>query len=246
MSDKQVIFAQDRSQPALPVLIAAAAHRGVSMRLLRPALALCATLLVAQAPAPLKLPLPPAEGASLVATLKARATARSLAGPAVSLAEAGQLLWAAQGENRPGHRVVPSARAKYPLELYLVTAGSADLASGLYHYLPAGHQLTRLGEGTPGTLLGSVKGMQAWIKDAPTVFVVAGDSSRLGEDARALNLTYYEGGAAAQGLLLEASALGLGAGTAAGVDLAAVTDNLRLPKGTQTLMLLPVGRVKPN
>jgi SagB-type dehydrogenase family enzyme len=216
------------------------------MHLLRPSLALCAALLLgAQDSTPLKLPTIPANGASLLASLKGRATARALTGPALTLAEASQLLWAAQGENRPGKRVVPSAHAKYPLELYLVTSGSADLAPGLYHYLPAGHQLTRTADGTPQTLLGAVKGMQAWIKEAPAVFVMAGDPSRIGEGAPALNLTYYEGGSAAQGLLLQASALGLGAGTAAGVDLEAVARTLKLPKGTQILTLLPVGHAKP-
>lgn len=207
-----------------------------------------ALLLGAQAPTALKLPQTTAEGASLQTALKGRATVRTLAGPALSLAEAGQLLWAAQGENRPGKRVVPSAHAKYPLELYLITAGSADLAAGTYHYRAAGHTLNRLADitpGTPGTLLGTIKGMQPWIKEAPAVFVVAGEASRIGEGAPALNLTYYEGGAAAQGLLLQAAALGLGAGTAAGVDLEAVTRALKLPKGTQTLMLLPVGHAKP-
>ena len=216
------------------------------MHLLRPSLALCATLLLgAQDSTPLKLPLTPAHGASLHTALQGRATARTLTGPALTLAEVGQLLWAAQGENRPGKRVVPSAHAKYPLELYLVTSGSADLAQGLYHYLPVGHQLTRMADGTPQALLGAVKDMQAWIKEAPAVFVMAGDPSRIGEGASALNLTYYEGGAAAQDLLLQASALGLGAGTAAGVDLEAVARTLKLPKGTQVLTLLPVGHAKP-
>jgi len=212
----------------------------------RSTLALFAALLLgAQDPASLKLPMTPGDGASLHAALKGRATARALTGPALTLAEASQLLWAAQGENRPGKRVAPSAHAKYPLELYLVTSGSADLAPGLYHYLPVGHQLTRMTDGTPQTLLGAVKGMQAWIKEAPAVFVMAGDPSRIGEGAPALNLTYYEGGAAAQGLLLQASALGLGAGTAAGVDMEAVARTLKLPKGTQVLTLLPVGHAKP-
>jgi len=216
------------------------------MHLLRPSLALCAALLLgAQDPTPLKLPMTPVNGASLRTALQGRATTRALTGPALTLAEVGQLLWAAQGENRPGKRVVPSAHAKYPLELYLVTSGSADLAQGLYHYLPVGHHLTRMADGTPQTLLGAVKGMQAWIKDAPAVFVVAGDPSRIGEGAPALNLTYYEGGSAAQGLLLQASALGLGAGTAAGVDLEAVARTLKLPKGTQVLTLLPMGHAKP-
>jgi len=217
-----------------------------TMTALRAALTLCATFaLVAQAP--LKLPTVPAQGPSLISALTGRATVRNLTGPGLTLAEAGQLLWAAQGENRPGRRTVPSAHAKYPLEVYLATAGSADLAAGLYHYLPGGHQLARVGEGGPAALLGPVKGMQPWIPASPAVFVLAGEPTRIEKSGTgpALSLTYYEGGAAAQGLLLQASALGLGAGTAAGVDMDGVARTLKLPKGTQVLTLLSVGHAKP-
>jgi len=39
-----------------------------------------------------------------------------------------------------------------------------------------------MADGTPQTLLGAIKGMQAWIKEAPAVFVMAGDSSRIGRE----------------------------------------------------------------
>ncbi len=209
--------------------------------MIRLSLALCAALF-AGAQEPLSLPAVPAEGPSLASALKARATVRLLAGPAPTLAQTGQLLWAAQGENRPGKRTVPSARAKYPLELYVLTAGGPGIKAGLYHYLPAGHRLARLGDAVP-EVLGRIKGMQPWIKDAPAVFVVAGDPTRIEKSGTgpALAFTYYEAGSAAQGLLLQAAALGLGAGTAAGVDLVAVGAELKLPAGIQTLMLLPVG-----
>lgn len=216
------------------------------MRLFHSSLAFFGVLLLgAQEPTSLKLPMPPAGGASLQSALKGRATVRSLTGPVPTLAETGQLLWATQGENRPGKRVVPSAHAKYPVEVYLVTNASTDLPSGVYHYLPAGHKLIRMADGTPATLLGTVKGMQAWIKEAPAVFVMAGDPSRIGDGASALNLTYYEGGAAAQDLLLQTAALGLGAGTAAGVDLEAVGRTLKLSKGIQIMTLIPVGHMRP-
>lgn len=193
---------------------------------------------------PLVLPAPAAGGAALGAALKARATHRDLAAPAPSLQEAAQLLWAAQGENRPGHRTVPSARAKYPLETYLLTAGGAGLGPGLYHYLPAGHRLAKVAEATPATLLGAVKGMQGWIKAAPAVVIMAGEPARLGTGAQASELTYYEAGAAAQDLLLQAAALDLGAGTAVGVDLEAVGKGMKLPAGQKVLVLLPVGHTK--
>lgn len=217
------------------------------MRLTRPALALFATLLLgAQESLPVKLPAPAAGGATLAEALAARRTVRSLGGPAPTLAEASQLLWAAQGENRPGRRTVPSAHARYPLEVYLATAGSETLPAGLYHYQSAGHQLKKVADGGPQDLLGKVKGMQPWISSAPAVFVVAGAPARIdgsGKD-QALAFTYYEAGAAAQALLLQAAAQGLGAGTAAGVDLEAVGKALKLPGGTQALALLPVGRMK--
>jgi len=211
----------------------------------RTSLALCAVL-AACAQEPLSLPPVAAEGPSLASALKARATVRTLAGPAPTLAEAGQLLWAAQGENRPGRRTVPSAHARYPLELYLLTTGGPGLAAGLYHYLPAGHKLARAGDGVPGTL-GQVKNMQPWIKDAPAVFVVAGDPTRIEKSGKgpALSLTYYEAGSAAQALLLQATALGLASGTAAGMDLEAAAAALKLPAGVQALMLLPVGHPRP-
>jgi SagB-type dehydrogenase family enzyme len=134
----------------------------------------------------------------------------------------------------------------YPLELYLATEGSDTLPAGVYHYQSAGHQLTKVGDGGPRALLGRLKGMQPWIAAAPAVVLVAGVPARLegGDKTKALPLTYYEGGAAAQCLLLQASALGLAAGTAAGVDLEAVAKAAKLPGGTQVLTLLPVGREK--
>ena len=211
--------------------------------LTRPLLALFATFaLGAQEALPLALPVPTGGGAALADALAGRKTVRTLAGPALTLDEASRLLWAAQGENRPGHRTVPSAHAQYPVELYLLTSGSSSLASGFYHYQSIGHQLRRLADGAPQTTLGRLKGMQPWIAAAPAVFVVAGVPARI--DAHDPSLTFYEGGAAAQCLLLQAVALGLSAGTASGLDLEALAQTLKLPSGTRIMTLLPVGREK--
>jgi len=209
-----------------------------------PALLLCAALAAAEGP--LKLPAPALQGEALALALKTRATTRALAGPAPTLAETAQLLWAAQGENRPGKRTVPSAKARYPLSLYLVTAGAEGLPAGVYRYDPAGHALAKVAEGGPQAVLGPLKGMQPWIAAAPAVAVVAGDPRRIDASGSpaAVNLTYYEAGAAAQALLLQAAALRLGAGTAIGVDLDGVGQALRLPEGTRALALLPLGRIR--
>jgi SagB-type dehydrogenase family enzyme len=218
------------------------------MLLTRPALALFATwILGAQETLPLKLPAPATGGATLAETLAGRKTVRTLGGPGLTLAEAGQLLYAAQGENRPGKRTVPSAHGRYPLEFYLVTSGSQTLPAGIYHYQPVGHQLKKLGEGSPQATLAKVKSMQPWIASAPAVFVVAGVPTRIDPTGKNSSLTFYEGGAAAQCLLLQSVALGLDAGTAAGLDMEALGQALKLPAGTQIQTVLPVGREKsPN
>lgn len=209
-----------------------------------PVLLLCAAL--AGAESPLKLPAPVLQGEALGTALKARATSRTLAGPAPTLAETAQLMWAAQGENRPGKRTVPSARARYPLTVYLVTAGSEGLPAGVYRYDPAGHALAKVAGGGPREVLGPVKGMQPWIAAAPAVAVVAGDPRRIDPSGSAMaqNLTYYEAGAAAQALLLQAAALRLGAGSATGVDMDLVGRAIGLPEGVRALVLLPLGRVR--
>jgi nitroreductase len=77
--------------------------------------------------------------------------------------------------------------------------------------------------------------------------MVAGVPTRIDPTGKDTSLTFYEGGAAAQCLLLQAVALGLDAGTAAGLDLVAVAQALKLPAGTQIQTVLPVGREKsPN
>lgn len=204
----------------------------------------------AAAPARERVVLPaPAIGTfSLDAALRARRTTRSLTGPALSLGEAAQLLWSAQGENRPGRRTVPSARARYPLDLYLVTEGSPTLAAGTYRYLPGEQALRSVGAKGVAALLGTIKGMQPWIAKSPSVFVVTGTAARMsGSDADARrHYTFWESGAASQALLLQATALGLGSGVASGVDLEAVGAALGLPPEEKATILLPVGRLAPG
>ena len=191
------------------------------------------------------LPAPVAGTVSLDAALRARRTTRDLAGPALSLPEAAQLLWSAQGENRPGRRTVPSAHARYPLGVYLVTEGSPTLAAGTYRYHPKEHALQSVGAKGVAGLFGTIQGMQPWIAKSPSVFVVTGMPLRLSsrDSAAKMDYTFWEAGAASQALLLQATALGLGSGVASGVDLEAARVGLGLPPEEKVLVLLPVGRV---
>lgn len=208
--------------------------------------ALLSLPLLAQTPASLPLPGPVQGAVSLDQALKDRHTTRALSGPGLSLGEAAQLLWAAQGENRPGKRTVPSARARYPLELYLVTEGGKALPAGTYRYLPGSHTLRKVNDRGVAAQFGALQGMQPWIAQSPAVFILTGVPGRMpgSEAAQREAYTYWEAGAASQALLLEATALGLGCGVASGVDFEAIKGALGLPSEERPIVLLPVGRLK--
>jgi SagB-type dehydrogenase family enzyme len=178
--------------------------------------------------------------------LAARRSVRRYSSTALTWQEIGQLLWAAQGvtldrgPSLPGLRSAPSAGPLYPLETYVITG------EGLYHYLPADHAVLphprfglRQELWEPGL-------QQDWIRDAPVVFVLAAIYQRTAAryGARAERYVHMEVGHAAENLLLQAVALGLG-----GVVIGAFYDEqvkkvLDLPKEQDPLYLIPVGHPK--
>jgi SagB-type dehydrogenase family enzyme len=200
-----------------------------------------------QAPgATIKLPEARRQGAmSLEAALWARHSTRALTRDSLSLADVGQLLWAAQGVNRPdGHRTAPSAGATYPLELYLLAARIRDVPAGVYHYQPAGHELERVAAGDRLPDLIPAATRQTWIADAAAVVVFAGAFDRTAGRYRdrAERYVAIEVGAAGQDLYLQAAALGLGTtmvGSFQDSTLARVVD---LPAGQRPMGIMPVGR----
>jgi SagB-type dehydrogenase family enzyme len=185
------------------------------------------------------LPAPRTDGSfSLEEVLGERRSVRAFTGEALELAELGQLLWATQGITAEwGGRTAPSAGALYPLEVYVATP------DGLYHYLPEGHRAERLSGADLRAELADAAYEQTAVRDAPAVFAIAGvyerTAVRYGE--RAERYVHLEAGHAAQNLLLQAVALGLG-----GVPVGAFTDDtvtrvLGLPSDQAPLYLVPVG-----
>jgi SagB-type dehydrogenase family enzyme len=196
------------------------------------------------APRPVQLPAPAVGPFSLDQALKERASVRELTGPALGVDAISKLLWSAQGENRPGKRTVPSARARYPLELYVAVAKSGALPEGVYKYSPKDHSMLKVKDGGPEALLGDVCKGQPWILGAPAIFIFSGVSSRRGDGQAADLYTFWESGAAVQAMLLQATASGLGARVVSGVDLAAVQAAAGLAKEERVSVIVPVGRIK--
>jgi SagB-type dehydrogenase family enzyme len=188
-------------------------------------------------------PLPPPRTTgpvSLEESLARRRSVRELGGEPLSHDELGQLLWAAQGTTSPdGLRSAPSAGALYPLELYVATA------EGAYHYLPDSHALEQTAAGDLRPELWRAALSQEPVRQAPAVFVVAGVYERTARkygSERAPRYVHLEAGHAAQNLLLEAVAMGLGAVPIGAFDDAAIQLALGLPPEQRPLYVIPVGQ----
>jgi len=179
------------------------------------------------------------EGMTLEQAMLARRSHRSFAPVPLELWQIGQLLWAAQGLVKPGRRrrTAPSAGACYALELYLACA------EGWFHYLPEGHALERLATGDRRPALAAAAHGQAFVAEADVVLLLAGDysrtTSRYGD--RGVRYVHMDIGHAAQNVLLEAAALGLGAVPVGAFVDAELTRVAELPPGQDALYMVPVG-----
>lgn len=185
------------------------------------------------------LPAPRLESeVSLELALSARRSVRSFTAQTLTWAEIGQLLWAAQGITRDwGARTAPSAGALYPLDVYVSTA------TGVNHYLPHGHRVAAMKDADVREELWQAGLKQDAIRRAPAVFIVTATyertSGKYGD--RAVRYVHLEAGHAAQNMLLQAVALGLGGVPIGAFDDAEVQAILGLSEAEKPLYLIPVG-----
>jgi SagB-type dehydrogenase family enzyme len=112
-----------------------------------------------------------------------------------------------------GKRSVSSAGALYPLELYVVSGNVGGLASGIYRYRPASHELLFVAAGHQREKLAAAARGQEWIASAPAVVCIAAvfERTTLKYGNRGRGYVYMEAGYAAESLMLQAVALGLAA-----------------------------------
>jgi len=187
----------------------------------------------------IELPPPDVDGdVALEEALAERRSQRDYAPDPLPLETIGQLLWAAQGiTNDAGYRTAPSAGARYPLELYAVTA------TDVFHYLPDGHRVERRPDTTTLGRLGDAAFDQQFVASAPVVLVVVGVPARTEAEYGGLagGFVEREVGHATQNVLLQATALDLAAVPVGGFDPAQVARLLALPPGHEVYYLVPIG-----
>ena len=196
----------------------------------------------------LKLPPPALTGkVSLEESLAQRRSIRNYSSDPLSLEAVSKLLWAAQGiTSDSGGRTAPSAGALYPLEIYLVAGNVQGLSPGVYHYLPAGHELVPVrGEDIREALSQASLG-QAPVKNGAIDIVISAvydrTSAKYGE--RGIRFAHMEAGHCAQNILLQAAALGLGAVPVGAFDDDRVKQVLGLAADESPLYIIPAGNQK--
>jgi SagB-type dehydrogenase family enzyme len=175
---------------------------------------------------------------SLEEAIATRRSIRDLEPRALTEAQVGQLLWAAQGiTDDAGRRAAPSAGATYPLEVYAVSA------DGVGRYLPPTHALEVHLPDDRRPVLADTSFDQEWIGDAALIVVITAVEARTEQryGARAADYVLIEVGHAAQNVLLQATALGLAATPVAAFDADALATALDLPDEHVPVYLLPVG-----
>ncbi len=208
---------------------------------------LTGALVQAVEPPAVALPGPDVTGkVTLERAIVQRRSVREYAPGALTLAEVSQLLWAAQGITGPdGKRATPSARAVYPLQVWLVANDVQGLGTGVFRYEPKGHALVPIPGARRDSLPSAARGQEMFQRAAAAV-VVIGDSALAAQKFRgnAERWLGMEAGFVVQDVYLQCTALGLGTVMVGGFSEPAVRAVLAVPAGWQVLALMPVGRRK--
>ena len=165
-----------------------------------------------------------------------RHSTREYAAKALTLTDLSDLLWAANGINRPegGKRTAPSAMNKQDLDVYVV------LPEGTYLYDAKAHQLNLVAEGDHR---GAVAGGQAFVKSAPVSLLLVSDLSRLGDakNTHTQLMGAVDAGIVSQNISIFCSAAKLATVPRASMDTAKLKSVLKLTDTQLPLMNHPVG-----
>lgn len=205
-------------------------------------LLVCLVLSVAASAADkvVKLPKPNLNRAGTVMkALSERQSTREYASKALSLADLSDLLWAANGINRPefGKRTAPSALNKQDVDVYVI------LPEGSYLYDAKNHQLTLVAEGDHRD---AVAGGQTFVKTAPVSLVLVSDVSRFGDAQKTQNqlVGAMDAGIVSQNISLFCANAKLATVPRGSMDAAQLKKVLKLKDSQIPMLNHPVGYFK--
>lgn len=176
-------------------------------------------------------------GTSVMKALSDRHSDREYAAKELSIQDLSDLLWAANGINRPdGKRTAPSALNKQDIDVYVI------MKEGAYLYDAKTNSLKPVAKGDHRS---AVAGAQDFVKAAPVSLVLVSDLSRFGNITDHTKLmAAVDAGTVCQNINIFCSAIGLATVPRASMDLAALKRILKLKDNQLPIMNNPVGYPK--
>lgn len=156
----------------------------------------------------------------------------------LSLQQISNLLWAANGINRPesNKRTAPSSHNSQEIDLYVI------MAKGAYCYDAAKHQLVPVAE---GDFRGQVAGThQKEMAKAPVCLVIVADLRKLGEgngSERDLRTAHTDAGIVSQNINIFCAAAGLATVTRSSMEHENLAKTLNLDPLQRVILNNPVG-----
>ena len=213
---------------------------------------LCPQFSTAQGQEVVKLPPPQQDGGKpLMQALKLRQSTRGNFGPEekLSLQTLSNLLWAADGVNRPGgHRTAPSAVDWQNIDIYVLTADGVFVYDVPQHGLKViSKQDARATAGLEGMASGQMK--QDFAKTAPVSLVYVADMAKTkgmkwnGEDVGA-PWTYTGAGAIAENVYLFCASEGMACIVRAMIDPVRLSETFKLRPDQKPILTSTIGQFK--
>ncbi|MDF9830555.1 SagB/ThcOx family dehydrogenase [Parabacteroides sp. PF5-6] len=175
------------------------------------------------------------KGEAVMKVLNDRQSIREYAAKELAAQDLSDLLWAANGINRPdGKRTAPSAMNRQEVDVYVV------MKTGAYLYDAKEHALKPV---TAGDYRAAVAGPQDFAKEAPVSLVLVADLARLGDPAsdRTKLMASVDVGIVCQNINLACTGLGLATVPRATMDQDVLRKALKLNDNQLLLMNNPVG-----
>jgi SagB-type dehydrogenase family enzyme len=142
-------------------------------------------------------------GSALMKALSDRQSIREYAARDLSLQDLSDLIWAANGVNRPdGRRTAPSARNCQEIDVYMINK------DGAYLYDPAGHTLKPVAK---GDFKKAVAANQDYVTTAPVILVLVANLEKLGDPTHEGNRSTaaMDAGIVSQNINIFCAAVGL-------------------------------------
>lgn len=191
---------------------------------------------------PITLPAPDLNGLSSVGdAFKSRQSIRDFVSDELSLQQLSNLLWAANGINRPenGKRTAPSSHNSQEIDLYVV------MANGAYCYNAAKHQLDPVAEGDLRALVAG--SFQKEFAAAPVCIVLVADLRKLGEGKATehdVRTAHIDAGIVSQNINLYCAAAGLATVPRSSMDSESLSKALNLDSLQRPILNNPVAMPK--